>query len=82
MKLSELTVFAKVLILVLVVGILGTGIYFAKDLPMFKDVTKGKVAKDVDVSKDTDSIVSRDGVIRLSLDEWIGWKSVLDANGS
>jgi len=81
MKLSELTVFAKVLILVLVVGILGTGVYFAKDLPMFKNVTKGKVAKDVDVSKDTDSVVSKDGVIRLSLDEWIGWKSVLDANG-
>lgn len=81
MRLDSLTTFAKVCILLLIVGVFG-GIFFAvKDMPFMKNVTKGKVAKDVEATGSVDSVVSKDGVIRLSLDEWIGWKSVLDANG-
>lgn len=83
MKKIKLTTFAKILIVVLSVAILG-GVFFAtgifdkakKDL---NSVFKGKSTDEMYAQ--AGEIVKEEGTINLSLDEWIGWKSIIDANG-
>lgn len=83
MKKIKLTPFAKILIVVLAVAVLG-GVFFAtgifdkakKDL---NSVFKGKSTDEM--YEQVETIKREDGVINISLDEWIGWKSIIDANG-
>lgn len=87
MKRFRLTKAAKVLIMLLVVALLGTGV--------FAGVKTGLVSTGKDKGKDKDVVVdydengnvmntdkTDDATINLSLDEWIGWKSCIDAEKS
>ena len=76
MKRFRLTKGAKILILVLVVAILGGG--------LFMGLKTGVVKNDLKPDADGNVInTSKENAetINLSLDEWIGWKSIIDANG-
>lgn len=87
----KLTPLAKILIVAIVIlatifGFYKTGIFTkAKDQMLG---AKDKVASvfnkndsDEEKYKKAEEIVKEDGTINLSLDEWIGYKSIIDANG-
>ena len=96
----RLTTPAKVLILLIVLGLVGGGIFGGLRSGLIKNDTSEKVAKIKEkiahkVSKedaeeyagdDEDSVITMDketeDTINISLDEWIGWKPILDSNGS
>ena len=75
-KRFRLTKGAKVLILVLIIGIVVGGIAIGLKTGVVKNDIytdeSGNVINTTKTSEDT---------INLSLDEWIGWKSIIDANG-
>lgn len=99
----QLTTAAKVLILVLIVAVLGGGIFALTKMGIVKpkDKTADKaeqpteISQEVNAKTDIDNTASKkeegkepavqpkggDKEINLSLDEWIGWKSIIDANG-
>lgn len=77
MKRFRLTKAAKILIILLVVVILGGGAFAAVKTGFVKD--KGN--KTEQYVEKADKIDKSDKTINLSLDEWIGWKSIIDANG-
>lgn len=88
----RLTTPAKFLIVLLIIGLIGGGIYTGLKTGMIKtkDKTVTNVIKDNGVSMPTTAPVKtsvkqepvkNDNIINLSLDEWIGWKSIIDANG-
>lgn len=76
MKRFRLTKGAKVLILVLVVAIIGGGIFTG----LKTGIVKNDLKPDADGNVINTNKASAD-TINLSLDEWIGWKSIIDANG-
>ena len=94
----RLTTTAKVLIAVIILAVIGGGIFAGLKTGVIKDDTKEtkekidnaihKVSKE-DAEEyagdDEDSIITMDketeDTINLSLDEWIGWKPILDAAG-
>ena len=76
MKRFRLTKGAKILILVLVIAILGGGIFIG----LKSGVVKNDLKPDADGNVINTSKETAD-TINLSLDEWIGWKSIIDANG-
>ena len=84
----RLTTFSKILILLLILGVISGGIYVG--------VSKGVIKKKTDtaaVTEDrTETKANDDGnvintekvtndTINLSLDEWPGWKAIIDSNG-
>ena len=75
----KLTTFSKVLILVVIIALAGLGVFFG--------IKSGKVkTKTMDELMDADGNVintekSSSNTINLSIDEWIGYKSIVDANG-
>ena len=75
-KRFRLTKGAKVLIFILIVGILGGGV--------FAGLKSGIVKNDIPTD-DNGNVINTEkttaDTINLSLDEWIGWKSIIDANG-
>lgn len=75
-KRFRLTKGAKILIFILVAGILAGGVFVGlKTGVVENDIytdESGNVINTTKTSEDT---------INLSLDEWIGWKSIVDANG-
>ena len=75
-KRFRLTKGAKVLILALIIGIVVGGIAIGLKTGVVKNDIytdeSGNVINTTKTSEDT---------INLSLDEWIGWKSIIDANG-
>lgn len=88
----RLTTLSKVLILFLIVGFVGGGIFYGvnKGLITKKDKTSSPVAQNTTTPSSTNP--DEDGnvintakteadTINLSLDEWIGWKSIIDSNG-
>lgn len=88
MKTTRLSKKGKIVIFLCISVLILGGAFFAKDLPMFKEVTEGKLnfntkaEKPVNSTEENNNVASNDRpVINVSLDEWIGWKSVLDANG-
>lgn len=76
MKRFRLTKGAKILIVILVIALIGGGIFMGLKTGVVKNDLKpdadGNVINTTKESADT---------INLSLDEWIGWKSIIDANG-
>lgn len=78
-KRFRLTKASKILIMVLVIVLIGGGV--------FAGLKSGLVtSKHFDITTDEDGNVinmdkSDDKTINLSLDEWIGWKPIIDANG-
>lgn len=92
MKRFRLTKTAKILIMVLVVALLGGGVFAGlktgfittgKDKTHAQSQDKNKdnnVALDYDANGNVMDVDTEDkAAINLSLDEWIGWKSILDA---
>ena len=89
----RLTTFSKVLILILIIGIIGGGIYAGVRNGLITKKADKTVESNVKVeevingpSADEDGNVintakASNDTINLSLDEWIGWKSMIDANG-
>lgn len=62
-----------------VVGGLAVGGVFSKAKDDLKNVFKGKSEDEMYAQVET--IEKEEGTINISLDEWIGWKSIIDANG-
>lgn len=96
-KRFRLTKTAKILLFVIIVALIGGGVFLGVKGGLIKtsgDKEPGVVEENTksDV-KDTDSsLVNDDGnvintgkddnkTINISLDEWIGWKEIIDANG-
>lgn len=92
----RLTKAAKILIFIVVVCALGAGVFWGVKSGLIKTKSEKKidiveVSKDYDskdkertqihVNKNTSKTDVSNQTIKLSLDEWIGWKSVIDANG-
>ena len=76
MKRFRLTKGAKVLILILVIALISGGIFMG----LKTGVVKNDLKPDADGNVINTSKESSE-TINLSLDEWIGWKSIIDANG-
>lgn len=111
MRRFRLTTISKFLLVILVIGIFGGGIFWGLKSGIIKttksnDTSVNTEADSPNVSKDTElikfdtkpskenaadladvdgNIVNTDkeqtSTINLSLDEWIGWKPIIDANG-
>lgn len=76
MKRFRLTKGAKILIIILVMALIGGGIFMG----LKSGIVKNDLKPDADGNVINTSKESAD-TINLSLDEWIGWKSIIDANG-
>lgn len=92
----RLTKAAKILIFIVIVCALGAGMFWGVKSGLIKTKGEKKtniveVSKDYDttdkewskthVNKNNSKTNVNNQTIKLSLDEWIGWKSVIDANG-
>lgn len=92
MQRFRLTKAAKILIMIIVVVLIGSGIFAGVKTGIVK-TSKDKTKTDVvnDISKNTensdpDMVLTKDttgddATINLSLDEWVGWKEIIDSNG-
>ena len=79
---ERMTTLSKVLLLVVIIGLIGGGLWFAKDLPVFKNVFKGKIASSNIANEKIDTSENGDSkTIKISIDEWIGWSPILISNG-
>lgn len=75
-KRFRLTKGAKILVFVLVIGIVvGTVAFGLKTGFVKNDIPVDEAGNVINTDKTTED------TINLSLDEWIGWKSIIDANG-
>lgn len=97
MKRFRLTKAAKILIMVLVVALIGGGVFAGLKTGLIKTDKKTETNENVATNDNTNSDVTNigtdddgnvintektdDKTINLSLDEWIGWKPIIDANG-
>lgn len=101
-KRFRLTKAAKILIMVLIVALIGGGIFAGVQTGMIQtkkdksttsetvaktettsdneDVDKKNIVEQIETKKDKPKTTD-DNAINVSLDEWIGWKSIIDANG-
>lgn len=101
-KRFRLTKAAKILIMVLIVALIGGGIFAGVQTGVIQtkkdksttsetvaktettsnneDVDKKNIVKQTETKKDKPKTAD-DNDINVSLDEWIGWKSIIDANG-
>lgn len=92
----RLTTFSKVLILIAILGLLGGGIYTGVSKGLIKkntDKTENSSVVKTDSQKTTVEVAPNedgnvinttkesDNVLNLSIDEWVGYKSIVDANG-
>ena len=90
-KRFRLTKAAKILIMVLIVALIGGGIFAGVQTGVIqtkKNKKESIVAKTGNTNTNKENSVNKDNktadddtTINLSLDEWIGWKSIIDANG-
>jgi len=85
----RLTTFSKVLILIFILLLIGSGIYtgVSKGVIKKQDNTQTQSSSDVVTTKQTSDAKaipensSETNTINLSIDEWIGYKPILDAAG-
>lgn len=88
-KRFRLTKASKILIMALIIALIGGGIFVGVKTGFVKtrkstgttSDNSGGIGKIFGGNKTNNKKVSNDGTINLSLDEWIGWKSIIDANG-
>lgn len=78
MRRFRLTTGARVLIFIIIAALVATGVFLG--------VKNGHIKNDLKPVYDDNGNVmnttkSSNSTINLSLDEWIGWKSIIDANG-
>lgn len=93
MKRFRLTTPAKVLIILLILALIAGGVFTGIKTGFIKTNPEGeKVKTEMTVSSNSENEksiktkskndqVEKNNEINLSLDEWIGWKSIIDANG-
>lgn len=85
MRRFRLTVASKILIVLVVIAALVGGIFGASKAGFIKTSKKSdKVTVAVNADEDGNVINTQkesNDTINLSLDEWIGWKEIIDANG-
>lgn len=90
-KRFRLTKTAKLLIFVLIIALIGGGVFAAFKTGLVKNSDVVADDKDIDLGKIPEIKPDEDGnvintkkdneaTINLSLDEWIGWKPIIDAN--
>ena len=82
----KLTTFSKILILVLIVALVAGGLFVGVQKGLIKTKNGSNNSNGGGVSADADGNVintekTSEDTINLSLDEWIGWKEIIDANG-
>lgn len=85
----RLTTFSKILILILILGTIGGGIYagVSKGVIKKKDNTQSQTSNNVVTNKpsgDAKTVAAdtnETNTINLSIDEWIGYKNLIDSNG-
>ena len=84
----RLTKTAKVLIMVLVLALVGGGLFAgvktgvvttSNDKPKNETVTNNKTENKTENKVENIAVDTTDATINLSLDEWIGWKSIIDS---
>jgi len=86
-KRFRLTKASKILIMVLVIALIGGGVFAGVKTGLIKTKSNTSISNAGNKVTGTTSSSSNkkkansDGTINLSLDEWIGWKSIIDANG-
>ena len=80
MKKMKLTVAGRVVIFILIAAILGTSGYFAYKNFAPADLIDNFGSDDLVNNEPNSSLATNDTTINLSLDEWIGWKPIIDAN--
>ena len=85
-KRFRLTKAAKILIFLIVLSCIGVGVFFRVKTGIIKSGNDKKICSDSNITSDTDGNVINtdkkdDKTINLSLDEWIGWKPIIDSNG-
>ncbi|MFW6008233.1 MAG: phosphate ABC transporter substrate-binding/OmpA family protein [archaeon] len=102
-KTTQLTLIGKVVIFLLIIGVVGVGLYFTGSLdsllneeevvtksnstPIDEETVTKNPKLNVDELTTTQSTQTKttpvrdENIINLSLDEWVGWKSIFDANG-
>ena len=85
-KRFRLTRVAKILIFLIVLSGIGAGVFLGLKTGIIKRESDKKVSSDSNATSDTDCNVINmdkkdDKTINLSLDEWIGWKPIIDSNG-
>lgn len=85
-KRFRLTKTAKILIMVLVVALVGGGLFAGVKTGIVKTGDKTTVADDNknnvttnNTSSNKNDVDVSDDTINISVDEWIGWKSIIDA---
>lgn len=84
----RLTPAAKIICLLVVVAVIGTGVFFGFKNGMIKNdlgdkkPTTSSSPISASSSSEKEDVANTDDVstINLSLDEWIGWKPIIDAN--
>lgn len=81
----RLTKQAKILLMALVIVACGALVFFGVKTGFIKEsVPKEETKENVKVEQTTDKVANtskEDGTINLSLDEWVGWSSIVIANG-
>lgn len=94
-KRFRLTKAAKILIAIIVMALIGGGVYFGMKTGFIKNSKKKptEIVSEVKPTQTSETVEADDDgnvintdkdddkTINLSLDEWIGWKSIIDANG-
>lgn len=93
MKRFKLTKAAKILIFMVIVAVIGGGAFLGVKSGLVKTKSQKTTTTTNDDFKSKETVVadndgnvintdkSDDKTINLSLDEWIGWKEIIDANG-
>ncbi len=83
MKRIKLTPLAKGLILILLLSLIGFGVYKTGAIQRIFSSKEGATQNSIgETNTNTNTNTSKsDNEINISLDEWIGWKSIIDANG-
>ena len=98
-KRFRLTTASKVLIMVLIVALIGGGIFAGVQTGVIQtkkdkvetvaktettsdnvDTNKEDIIKQTETKKEEAKTADDDATINLSLDEWVGWKSIIDCN--
>lgn len=83
-KRFRLTKASKILIVVLVMALIGGAIFGGVRSGFIKTKSSSgnqKSKNKITLFKTSKTKSSDNGTINLSLDEWVGWKSIIDANG-
>lgn len=82
MKMMKMTLAGKILSFALILALVLGGTYFAGGFNFIKETASSVTSKnDNKESNYSNKEAKETNEINISIDEWIGWKSIVDANG-